>query len=456
MESTNKFERIYKVKGMHCASCEILLEKKMIEISGVTSAEASLRREEVRVTYTSGRPTKEQLNSLFKEEGYKFFDEPFKEEKKTGGWKNLWPALIIILGFLYLNRLGFVSAFNVNSSSSLAGFFLFGIIAGLSTCAALVGGLVLSMSKQWTELYAPTSNLKTKMQPHLMFNVGRLLAYGLGGGLLGLVGEKLKFSSSSSSFLAVLVALLMLVLGLQMLGVRYFQKWQIRMPRFITRHVADEKKFSGKQMPFILGALTFFLPCGFTITSQGAALLAGSFWQGSLIMLFFALGTSPILLLIGLSSVKYAARPNMAGKFLKTAGFLVVFFALFNLNAQFNVLGWPSVTDWFKSSSSTQQVVEDGLPPLINGVQVLKMEASSLGYTPDHLKVRVGVPVRWEVTDTGTSGCTNAIIARGLFAGQIDLINGQISVKEFTPTKIGRYKFSCWMGMVNGIIDVVE
>ena len=260
MGQDKKFEHVYKVKGMHCASCEILLEKKMVEISGVTSAEAFLRREEVRVCYSSGRPTHEQLNTLFRAEGYKFFDASFKEEKETsnGVWKNLWPAMVVILIFLYLNRLGIVSAFNVNSSSGWAGFFLFGVLAGLSACAALVGGLVLSMSKQWTELYAPSATLKTKMQPHLMFNVGRLFAYGLGGGLLGLLGEKIKFSSSASGWLVIGVSFLMLFLGLQMLGVKYFQKWQIRMPRFITRHVADEKKFSGKQMPFILGALLSF------------------------------------------------------------------------------------------------------------------------------------------------------------------------------------------------------
>jgi plastocyanin domain-containing protein len=33
---------------------------------------------------------------------------------------------------------------------------------------------------------------------------------------------------------------------------------------------------------------------------------------------------------------------------------------------------------------------------------------------------------------------------------------GQTSVKEFTPTKPGKYKFSCWMGMISGIIEVVD
>jgi plastocyanin domain-containing protein len=84
------------------------------------------------------------------------------------------------------------------------------------------------------------------------------------------------------------------------------------------------------------------------------------------------------------------------------------------------------------------------------------MSASSNGYTPNYFKVKTGVPVRWEINDTGTSGCTNAIISRSLFDGQIDLTPGTTSVKEFTPQKAGKYKFSCWMGMISGTIEVVD
>jgi plastocyanin domain-containing protein len=84
------------------------------------------------------------------------------------------------------------------------------------------------------------------------------------------------------------------------------------------------------------------------------------------------------------------------------------------------------------------------------------MNAQSSGYTPNSFKVKVGVPVRWEITDTGTSGCTNAVVSKGLFDGQIDLKPGQTSVKEFTPVKAGKYKFSCWMGMITGSIEVVD
>ena len=99
---------------------------------------------------------------------------------------------------------------------------------------------------------------------------------------------------------------------------------------------------------------------------------------------------------------------------------------------------------------------KEGLAPIVNGKQILKMDSSASGYKPNYFKVLAGVPVKWEIVDKGTSGCTNAIISKGLFDEEITLLPGQTSVKEFTPTKPGKYKFSCWMGMVSGIIEVIN
>jgi plastocyanin domain-containing protein len=107
-------------------------------------------------------------------------------------------------------------------------------------------------------------------------------------------------------------------------------------------------------------------------------------------------------------------------------------------------------------TSSASKATDLGLPPIVDGQQILKMDAKSSGYSPNKLKVRAGVPVRWEITDKGTSGCTNAVISKGLFSGEIALTPGKTSVKEFTPEEPGLYKFSCWMGMVSGTIEVVD
>lgn len=443
-------EQIYSVNGMHCASCEILIEKKLLEIPNIKSVEAKIG--EVLIEYTGQKPSLSQLNSMFKKEGYSFSDSQNIRKENPGFFKVIIISSLIILGFLYLNSLGFASFININSKSSIVAFFGLGIIAGLSSCAALVGGLVLSMSKQWLNIYSDKNTTFEKLQPHLMFNIGRIISYGLLGMALGLIGSRLQISTTFTPYLVIAVSIIMVLLGLQMLGVKQFRKFQFTLPKSITKYIADESNFKGKYMPMIMGALTFFLPCGFTITAQGIALLSGNPLQGGLIMASFALGTAPSLILIGLSAVKFASNHNFAVQFSKIAGVLILFFALFNMNNQFNVLGLPS----FNDVGQTQSVSTDkDLVPIVNGVQVIKMNASSYGYKPNYFKVRANIPVRWEISDTGTSGCTNAIISNSLFSGQISLTPGKTSVKEFTPTAPGKYKFSCWMGMISGVIEVV-
>ncbi len=453
-------EHIYFVKGMHCASCEVLIEKKLSDLKEIKTVEASADKGSVFIAYEGEKPSTNRLNKIFREENYLFFDQPVKiaEKKEENDFFAIaGTTSLIIIGFFLIKNSGFAGLINVTSISSLPTFFFLGLLAGISSCAALVGGLILSMSKQWLQMYSEKNSTLEKLQPHLMFNAGRIVSYAILGGVIGVIGSKFQISLTFTSVLIIAVSVMMFSLALQILGVKAFRKFQFTMPKFITRHIADETKFQGKYMPFLMGALTFFLPCGFTITAQGLALISGSAIQGALIMLFFALGTLPALLAIGLASVKFSQKPHSANKFLKVAGALVLFFALYNINAQLNVLGFSSLSD-IKLNPNQQTVNdnEEGLAPIVNGRQVIKMEALSFGYRPNYFKVKTGVPVRWEITDTGTSGCTNAIISRGLFADEIPLTPGQVSIKEFTPTKPGKYKFSCWMGMVSGIIEVVD
>ncbi|MBI1866563.1 MAG: sulfite exporter TauE/SafE family protein, partial [Candidatus Staskawiczbacteria bacterium] len=219
-------------------------------------------------------------------------------------------------------------------------------------------------------------------QPHLLFNAGRIISYAVFGAVLGIIGSKLQISLAFTSFLVVTVSFLMIALSLQMLGVKSLRKFQFALPKSITRYIANENNFKAKQMPFMMGAATFFLPCGFTIIAQGIALLSGNWLQGSLIMLFFALGTAPMLLAIGLSSVKFSFKPHLAEKFSKVAGFLVLFFALYNINSQINVLGYKSLNNVLSFNQTA-----DNLPLVVSGKQVIKMAASGSGNNPNYFKV---------------------------------------------------------------------
>lgn len=457
-------EHTYFVKGMHCASCEILIEKKLLKFPEVKSVDASTNKGEVIIEYQGNRPNPHRLNKIFDEEHYAFFDKskgiaspqaPRNDENKNRANPTLVAfniAIFVIIGFLILDKMGIANFLAVGTKSSLLTFFGFGLLAGLSSCAALVGGIVLSMSKQWQSLYGEADSTSKKLQPHIMFNAGRLISYIVLGGILGIIGSRLQISPQITGFLVVAISFLMIALGLQMLGVKAFRKFQLTMPKAFTRYAADEKNFQGKQMPFVMGALTFFLPCGFTITAQSLALLSGSPITGAMIMGAFALGTIPSLLFIGLSSVKFSSKPHLAERFAKVAGFLVLFFALYNISNQATVLGFKGFGNFLARQTQTQTA----LAQVVDGKQVIQMTASGSGDDPNYFKVRAGVPVRWEITGGSSTGCNGAIIANGLYDGAIDIIPGQVTIKEFTPQNPGRYTFSCTMGMIRGTMDVVD
>lgn len=446
---------------MHCASCEILIEKKLLDINNIKSVDASTGKGEVVVEYEGDRPNPERLSRMFAEEHYKFSDIDTKNKladvKDAGETNKVNPTLVaftiaafVVIVFLILERAGIANFLSLDAASSLLAFFGFGILAGLSSCAALVGGIVLSMSKQWNGLYSENSSTSQKLQPHIMFNLGRVASYFVLGGILGIIGSRLQISIQFTALLIVVVSFLMIALGLQMLGVKAFKRFQFSAPKTATKYIANENNFKGKYMPLLMGALTFFLPCGFTITAQGLALLSGNALHGALIMGAFALGTVPTLLFIGLSSVKFSAKPNAALKFSKVAGFLVLFFAFYNISNQMNILSFSG-----PSQNQTQNQDQSGLAPIVNGKQVIKMTASGSGYNPNYFKVKAGIPVQWEITAGNSLGCNNGLISK-LFDGQVYLTPGQVTVKEFTPSSAGTYQFSCSMGMIRGTIEVIN
>jgi sulfite exporter TauE/SafE/copper chaperone CopZ len=450
---------------MHCASCEIIIEKKLLDLPGIKSVEASTSKGEVVMEFEGDRPNPDRLTKIFKDENYSFSDasQPANSHElaHSKGKNNSTLVafnitIFVVIAFLLLDKAGIANFLIINSTSSLIAFFGFGLLAGVSSCAALVGGIVLSMSKQWNSLYAENAGTSKKLQPHLMFNIGRVVSYFILGGVLGIIGSRLQISPQFTAFLIIAVSFLMIALGFQMLGVKAFRKFQITAPKSVTREIANENNFQGKYMPFLMGAATFFLPCGFTITAQSLALISGNAFSGALIMGAFALGTVPMILFIGMSSVKFNSKPHLAERFSKVAGFLVLFFAIYNMSNQMNVLGFTGFSSLISSQTQTTSVNQKDLPPIVSGKQVIKMTAYGDRDTPNYFKVRVGVPVRWEITGGPSLGCNGAIISGSLFSGAVDLTPGQVAIKEFTPTKAGKFRFSCTMGMITGIIEVVN
>lgn len=457
-----KKERFY-VRGMHCASCEVLIEKTLIEKEGVRKVEASLAGGVLDIHYVKGTEmSPDMLNGIFKDLGYTFSrnrERGGSHQKKVSPF--MYPAifLVILALFFLFDEMQLGQFMSVDATSSLIAFFLFGLAAGMSSCAALVGGVVLSMTKKWNEQYITAPPIK-KMRPHVGFHAGRIIAYVFLGGILGAVGSAITFDNIVIyALLIILISIVMIILGLQMLDVSWVRNVRIGTPKFLSRFASGEK---GRQRgPFLLGSATFFLPCGFTLIAQGIALVSGSFLAGALIMGMFALGTLPILLAISVSGVYLNSKPHLTARFNVVAGILVLFFGLYNINAQMNVLGLPSVGAKASVEEQWPQVAKDTKLAEENQLgedqteQALHILAQGFEYIPETTPtLKAGVPTTLVVDNQGIQGCGRYMAARGLFPGWIELKPGENTL-EFTPKK-GTYKLTCTMGMVPPVIIKVE
>jgi uncharacterized protein len=321
----------FHVSGTHCASCKILIEDILGEQTNISNAQVDLKNETVTFDThaTDQYKLAKALNEKIKGNGYTLSIEKIKEEKKDNGviWQALPIGLIFLVAFYMLQKSGLLN-FGIGGKTTPITSFLIGLIASVSSCLAIVGGLILSLSAKVAQ---DDSNNK---KPFYFFHIGRLVSFALLGGVLGLIGKSLGINYIFSAVLGLLAAGIMIVLGLNLTGI--FKKSKFTLPSGIFNFFrkVEHQTFA----PLLLGIGTFFLPCGFTQSMQVAALSSGSFISGLLIMLFFALGTLPMLLLLSFGSASFAHSKH-APLFFKSAGIVVIGLGIFALLAQLAGLG---------------------------------------------------------------------------------------------------------------------
>lgn len=326
----------FHVHGMHCNACVLMIESELGDLPYLTHVKSSLNNHSVEVVGDFGNKTPEQiaeeLTVPLKSHGYTVSVEKHVKEKKWADFKIAIPiALAFAVLFVVLQKIGLVNPVNAGDVTYGTAFVI-GIIASLSTCMAVVGGLVLSMS-------ATFAKEGDKIKPQLMFHGGRIVSFFVLGGAIGVAGTAFTLSTSATFILGLVVGLVMLILGVNLLDVFHFaKKLQPGMPKFVAKRAHSVSKLNHTLTPLLVGVATFFLPCGFTQSMQLYTLTTGSFLEGGLTMLSFALGTLPVLALISFSSFSIQ-NSRKAGIFFKTAGLIVIMFALLNIINSLVVVG---------------------------------------------------------------------------------------------------------------------
>ncbi|HXF87253.1 MAG TPA: sulfite exporter TauE/SafE family protein [Xanthobacteraceae bacterium] len=443
-DTTRKLE--LGIEGMHCANCSVLIERKFAQVAGV---------QKVRVDHASGKAEVllsgpldiDRLQQAIKDDGYRVL--PWQDfargraNKNTGrDYAEIGAAFLVVIGAIILVRqFGLLPNVAISDNIGFGIAFLFGLVASVSTCMAVTGGLLVAVAAKYNEAYAELTAVQ-RLKPHIYFNVGRILSYAVLGAAIGALGSALMLSPQTTSALTIAASLLMIVLGLQMLRLLpSFGKFFPALTKNLGHRVHEFGARIARGGAFLLGALTFFLPCGFTQALQLYALSKGSAMVGALTMLAFALGTLPALL--SLSALSSFAAGTLQRHFLKFAGATVIVLGIFNIQYGFVLMQ----TGAGASAPAAPEARRTAPAPAVVAKQIVNMRVEGLDYVPNRFVVKQGILVEWRIDASRAAGCGRILIAPGLGIRTFLSASGT-TVLTFTPDQVGEFAFNCGMGMM--------
>lgn len=443
-------KKIYNVRGMHCRSCEILIEDNILsKVSGVKKVDVNYHKGIVKVYYDQPTLSDGQIRKAIEDAGYGMgigSKSPFFSKDSMVYIELVFAGGVLLFVYFLMKIFGvFNLGYGFGNSPGLIAIVLIGLTAGVSTCMALVGGIVLGISARHANLH-PEATPAQKFRPHLFFNAGRIASYLLLGGVIGLAGSAFRFSSSVLGTLIMAVGIVMFFLGLKLIEI-FPRLTSFTLPKNISRLFGvnhETKEYSHKDA-FLSGAATFFLPCGFTQAMQLYAVSTGSFERGSLIMGLFALGTMPGLL--GIGGLTSVVKGWFKGYFFKFAGLIVIILGLLNISYGYNLTGISFGDFGISNQDKVSGIFQDGK-------QIVKITQTASGYSPDKITVKRGIPVKLLVNATNLYSCSASLVISKyrIFTSLKEGINEF----EFTPENAGPVKFSCSMGMYTGVINVID
>jgi sulfite exporter TauE/SafE/plastocyanin domain-containing protein/copper chaperone CopZ len=434
-----KREKI-KVYEMTCTSCETRVERAIKKLEGVLSVKASYSEQFAEVEYDDALCSQDKIKAAIRDAGY--------STQNSNDYK-IMGILIVVAAIVMLGLK--TSGFDMEAkltNASYAVLFVVGVLTSIH-CVGMCGGIMLSQS-----LSSESQNKFEAMKPAILYNLGRVVSYTILGGIVGAIGSVFSLSITAKSVVQIAAGAFMIMMGFNMAGFSAFRKFNIKLPFSVCRAKNNSKT------PFIVGLLNGFMPCGPLQTMQLFALGTGSAISGALSMFVFSIGTVPLMLtfgaLSGLLSKGYTKR------ILKLSGILIIILGVIMGNRGLALAG-ININPMTALAASSQALLGAGAgsssnnnavkATLQDGVQVITMTADNNGYTPNAFYVQKGIPVKWIIDGKELNSCNNAIVVPSLNLQK--KINKGENIVEFTPEDKD-INFSCWMGMIRGVIKVVD
>jgi len=213
-------------------------------------------------------------------------------------------------------------------------FFIAGLVGGWH-CVGMCGGIVGAL----------TAGSAPRLSLHLAYNSGRSISYVIAGALAGAAGSSSMILAEGFPlrlFLFIFANILILLMGAYLLGAGRALIWLERPGQRLWRLIQPwGRRFIPARHPgqaLFLGLIWGWLPCGLVYVALASALASGSSLAGASIMLAFALGTLPNLLLTAFLFTRLRAWTNHP-LFRKTAGILLLAYACYGFYSVWRMSG---------------------------------------------------------------------------------------------------------------------
>ncbi len=141
------------------------------------------------------------------------------------------------------------------------------------------------------------NNTYNKVIQISIYHFGRLLSYGILGLVFGLIGKSLYLFGFQQQ-LSIIVGLTMIIIVL--IPYNTFNRFNFSKPVFkiISKVKSSLGEALKKKTPdtfLTIGFLNGFLPCGLVYMAVFGAIASGNALEGTLYMVFFGLGTIPLM-----------------------------------------------------------------------------------------------------------------------------------------------------------------
>lgn len=282
-----------------------------------------------------------------------------------------------------------------------------------------------------------------------VFLIAKFFVHILVGFLLGYIGSLIGFTPRMQAIGIGVISVFMIGTALSFLEIHpIFRYFVIAPPRFLTRYIRGTAKSGSWYAPACIGLLSVFIPCGTTQAMMALAAGSGNPLWGAAIMGAFILGTAPLFFLLGLSID--VVKATLKDKFGMVAATLVLFLALFNINAALTLYGAPvTISSLARSAFCTITFCADtknqGEP-----TQEPVISFWLNGYKIDNPIIPKGKPITLTLKNSAGQGCVQAFTIPQLNIQEVVRV-GETKILTFTaPEKSGKLAFSCSMGMYGG------